>query len=334
MIRTVLGIDAGGTSTIATIADETGNVLGRGQSGSGNVDDLGIDATRANLAAAIDVARGEAELDRMPFDAAFIGMAGIVSEADHAVAAEVVHPLELVDDGVLEIDHDCRVALAGALSGRPGIVLIAGTGSSCYGRSADGASTLVGGWGSMVGDEGSGHWFGVEAIRAAAHAADGRGRPTSLRSSVTSALGLNELRDLLHRLHIQGMSRSAIASLAPLVMTAAADGDAVATAIVARGAEELAGLVAAAASQLNLEGQPQVGLVGGVFGAGEVLMAPFVAALATRIPSVRVALPEMPPAAGAALLALEALDIPITVSLAANLAHGDSSPGADHDHRR
>lgn len=114
MKRYVLGVDGGGTKTKAVIADEEGHVHGLGIGGPSNYDDVGMEKAKVGIAEAL-------------------WMAGVVSEKDRAVIHAIARELSLAADGNIDIDHDCRIALAGGLSGRPGIVLIAGTGSSCYG---------------------------------------------------------------------------------------------------------------------------------------------------------------------------------------------------------
>jgi len=264
----VLGIDGGGTKTRAIILDQDGKVCGSGIAGPSNYDDLGVEAAYANVSAAVEHARGQASLEASPFDAVFLGMAGVVSEADHAVIRTMAERLNL--SAQVGVDHDCRIGLAGGLSGRPGIVLIAGTGSSCYGRRADGQNWRSGGWGGLLADEGGAYWFGVQAMQAAVRAYDGRGPMTTLLPAVQAALKIDDLNDIMHRVYVQTMTRTDIATLAPLVTQAAHAKDTIALMLLERGAVELAACVTAVAAHLEMR-EAEVVLVGGMFEVGDLL---------------------------------------------------------------
>jgi N-acetylglucosamine kinase-like BadF-type ATPase len=306
MTRYVLGIDGGGTKTHAAIMDASGRLCGQGHSGPSNYNDVGVDKTRTNIATAVQLARKQAGFDERPFAAVFLGMASVVSPTDRAIINDIARDLGLAPAGKIGVDHDCRVALAGGLSGRPGIVLIAGTGASCYGRNAAGEDWRAGGWGHIISDEGSGYWLGVRAMESAVRAYDGRGAPTTLQETVAQALGIDDMNDILHRLYVVGLARAETAALAPLVIDAAHAGDDVALGLLRRGAEELAECVLAVARRLNMaEGVIEVALVGGLFQAGDVIRTPLNDALARRLPHYRTLLAEQPPVVGACLLALQ-----------------------------
>lgn len=310
MMRYVLGIDGGGTKTQAVIAGDDGRVRGTGLGGPSNYDDIGVERSRANIGRAVAAARAEAGLGETPFDAAFLGLAGIVAAQDHDVVRAIAGDLRLAPAERLGVHHDCRIALAGGLSGRPGIVLIAGTGSSCYGLNAAGADWRAGGWGNLIGDEGSGYWLGVQALRCAVRAYDGRGAATPLQAEVRRALGLADMNEIMHRVYATGMSRAEIAALAPLVFAAAEAGDDVALGLLRRAADDLAECVAAVAGRLGFSGDCEIALVGGLLQRGDLLARALDATLRARMPQSRCTLPELPPVLGAALLALQLLGVP------------------------
>lgn len=300
----MLGVDAGGTSTRAAIADRSGRVLGIGTSSTGNIDDQGPAGTARAVAEAVAAARVAAGVDAADFVAAFLGVAGVVSAEDRAALLDALAPLRLAASGRVVVDHDCRVALAGGLSGRPGIVLIAGTGSSAFGCDASGMSWRAGGWGSLIGDEGSGFRIAVDGVRAVAMAADGRGAETSLTRALLSALEVHDPDGLLHRLHLRD-GRSQIAGLAPIVLSEAGAGDPVAGEILVRAMDDLAAMVAAVWSRLVLPVPAEVATVGGLFTAGDVVLAPLREALAQRVPEAVLVAPEADPVVGACLLAAQ-----------------------------
>jgi N-acetylglucosamine kinase-like BadF-type ATPase len=312
MSRYVLGVDGGGTKTHVVIVDEGGCLCGTGLGGPSNYDDVGVAAARAGIGQAVDAARQAAGLAPAPFTAAFLGMAGVVSPQDRDVIRGIAQDLELAPPERVGVDHDCRVALAGGLTGRPGIVLIAGTGSSCYGRNAAGEDWRAGGWGHLISDEGSSYWLGVQAMQLAVRAFDGRSGPTPVMDRVYHQLGLAHMNGIMHHLYVAGMSRAEIASLAPLVIDAARGGDPASLALIQRGTQDLADCVLAVARRLDLaDGPCELVLVGGLFRAGDIFVQPLREAVWERLPHCRITFPELLPELGACLLALQMLDITI-----------------------
>ena len=253
----------------------------------------------------------QAALTTPKFEAAFLGLASIVSPTDRAVIQSIAKDLELPSNDRLGIDHDCRIALAGGLSGRPGIVQIAGTGASTYGRNAAGKEWRSGGWAHLLADEGGSYWFGLNAMKAAVRAEDGRSKETVLRQQVMDRLELATMNDIMHRLYVTGMSRSEIASLCPMLIDAARDGDEVALAVVAEGMAELSQCVEAVAKRLEFAQSPacELALAGGLFNAGDVIIQPLNSAIHRQLPNCTVVLAELPPVLGACLLALNCLNI-------------------------
>ena len=309
MTRYVLGIDGGGTHTRALIMDESGMICGTAQSGPSNYDDIGIEAASRNIDKAVILARNQAALSPEPFDAAFLGLGGVASAADREILKGIANNLHLAKEPNIGVDHDLRIALSGGLSGRPGIVQIAGTGSSCYGRNAAGENWRSGGWGPLIADEGSGYWLGTKAMKAAASSYDGRTRPTMLVSAVLAHLGLSNMDEIMYRVYNQKMLRSEIALLGPLVIKAAQAGDETSLCIIKEGAEEMADCVLAVARRLNFEKGCELALTGGVFQAGEIVLSRLRMAVNQRIPQCKMIMAQLPPVIGACLLALELLDI-------------------------
>ncbi len=127
---------------------------------------------------------GESGLRRGPVVAAALGIAGVATDGERGTVRAALDPLSLAPAGSVRIEHDLRIAQAGAFVGGPGIVLIAGTGSCCYGRAADGREWRAGGWGGRLDDGGSATALGLAAVRAAIRAGDGRGPATVLGERV------------------------------------------------------------------------------------------------------------------------------------------------------
>src|SRR5690606_7582772 len=200
--------------------------------------------------------------------------------------------------------------------GRPGIVQIAGTGSSTFGMNAAGDAWRSGGWGHLLADEGSGYWLGMQAMIAAVRSYDGRIPHTLLEERVLAELRLDDMNEIMHRLYVGHLTRSEIARLGPLVIEAAAAGDPCARALVQQGCADMADCVLAVARRLGMDSQPcEVTWVGGVFQAGDVVLGPFEQAVCARLPQCRVTPAELPPVLGAGVLALGILGIAIDDSI-------------------
>ena len=326
--RFVLGIDGGGTRTRAAIVDLSGRLLGLGEGGPSNLNVSGRDGVRDAVRDAVEAARVDAvrdagrsagtdagtvasddvgsDRDQQPFAAAFLGLAGVVTPRDHAEIRSIASELGLAPDNAVGVDHDLRIALAGGLGGSAGIVLIAGTGSSCYGRTDDGATWRAGGWGPLIDDPGSGYWLGVRAMATVCRSVDGRGPATALERALPDSLGLDSAGDLLRMTGTGGLTRERIAALAPLVLDAADAGDASATRIVAEAIDELARMVEAVERRLFAGNATMLTMTGGLTERRSFRDA-LERAITARSPSVRPVASRLPPVLGAAALALASI---------------------------
>jgi N-acetylglucosamine kinase-like BadF-type ATPase len=308
--KIVAGIDGGGTKTRAALLADSGELLGVASAGPSNYDDIGEEIAKRNIDNAFREAWRQTGEPSRSCDAVFLGMAGVVSETDRATIRQIACDLKLAPPKHVGVDHDIRISLAGSLAGQEGIALIVGTGSSCYGRRTDGRDWRAGGWAHLLDDFGSGYYLGLQSMIAAVRAIDGRGAPTALTKSLLAALELHDIQDIMRRLYHDGMGRAEVAALAPLVIHAAANGDAVARQIIERGVDELALMVETVARKLEfLPGQVLVGVTGGVAHSGSTYKEPLYAAIRRRVPTAEIVEPRLPPVLGAALLALESLGV-------------------------
>lgn len=322
--QVVLGVDGGGSHTRAWIAHEDGTVVGRGMAGPSNVHVLGVDASRRVIVEAVTAAwRAMGAPGERPcgFRAVFAGIAGAGAFEDQRALATALAADFGLDPANCRVDHDLRVALAGALGGRPGAVLVAGTGSACFGAAPDGRTWKAGGWGSLLDDGGSGHWLGLQALRAVVRAADGRGIESALTTMVTGRISMKDPRAIIQALAGGDLSRERVAALAPDVLAAAEAGDRVAEDIVERGAAELAAMVAAVWRALALAEEPAAALAGtgSVLEKGLVYRKACAAALARDVSGVALAEPHLPAVAGAVLLALQVAGVTIEGAVMARL---------------
>lgn len=311
----ILAVDGGGSKTTALIATMDGTVLAQASAGASNYHGVGAAGTRAAFAAAIGQAVAAAGREAVRFAVAFFGLAGVDRAEDRRVIEAIIEEIPWRFDHIL-IDNDARIALAAATLGQPGLVVICGTGSIALGIDAAGRRVRAGGWGAVLGDEGSGHDMGVQALRAVARAADGRGEPTQLSAAVLSALQLEEPQQLISYVYERPISRSEVAALARLVFAAAEEGDRVATAIIEAAVAELVLLARTVLERLDLRQQPiRIGLTGGGF-QNDTLRRLFRQRLQPLAPQAEIVLSALEPAAGGLILALQqhyAAAVPETV---------------------
>jgi N-acetylglucosamine kinase-like BadF-type ATPase len=310
------GIDGGATRTRAVLVREDGTIAGFGTAGPSNVDNVGEETAGENLRIALAGACGASGgATTTSIASMFLGMAGVVSASDRETVRRIVAAKNLAPQGTVTVDHDIRIALAGGLEGKEGIVLIAGTGSSTYGRRSDGRNHRTG-WGFLLDDRGSGYWLGLQAMIAAVMESDGRAEKTSLSHSVRSRFRFSDIDDILHILYRDRIPVSEIASLAPDVIRAAGSGDAVASGILSGGAREIARMVATVADALEFTGRPfPLTMTGGLVDQRGRYRDLICEEIRRTRPEAGILEPSLPPVIGAALLALAEAGVPHTPAI-------------------
>lgn len=305
--QTVLGVDGGGSKTRAVVADGGGKILGEGLAGASNPLRVGVSEAVGAIRDAVDRACAEAGVRRSDIVAAEVGLAG-VKRAD--IRERMVAALAELGLGTVEVVTDADIALYGATSGKPGLVIIAGTGSVCCGVNARGRRACAGGWGPVVGDEGSGSWIARRALQAVAHATDGRGPKTALVEAACAYFNVAKAEDLSTAVYAPNVTNSRIAGFAGRVVEAAKKRDVVAREIVEAAGRELARAAAAVIRKLRMERERfHVAYVGGVFAAGALILDPLAEELASVAPRASVAPPQLAPAEAAARMAGEQLQL-------------------------
>jgi N-acetylglucosamine kinase-like BadF-type ATPase len=320
--RIVLAIDAGGSGARCLAARGDGTVLGRGRGGPANHILAGWETARASLREAIDTAIEAAQLGGRPIDAAVIGSSGVGADG---LGREVIEDLLAgLVPGVARVHAtgDMVAGFWGALREPAGVVVSAGTGAVGFGRSPSGATCQVDGWGHIMGDEGSAYDIAVQALRAVARAADGRGAPTALTEALARALGGRTALDIAGRVYGEPMGREQIAGLAVHVARAAATADPTAVAILRRTGEALGATAAALLQRLELTGAAMVSYSGSVFAAGDPVLAAFAAAVHSANPQAQVVPPLLPPVGGAFRIAAKMLEVPFDDAVIARLQNG------------
>jgi N-acetylglucosamine kinase-like BadF-type ATPase len=300
-----LGCDGGGTKTDLVVVTGAGRLAAflRAPSTYYPADPRGTDLVGEVLAEAVPAVCSQAGIGPGDIRFAFFGLPGYgevradVPRLDAAAGRALRH-------GRFRCDNDMLCGWAGSLAGADGINVIAGTGSMTYGRRA-GTGVRAGGWGELFGDEGSGYWIGIRALRAFSKMSDGRAERGPLHAVLRRHLALDEDIDLVGLVLRQWRgARQHIAALAPAVREAAVAGDPCAQAILAAAAAELTGLVDVTRRRLGFGGGETVPVSysGGIFAMPQVLDG-FLTGIETLSAGYRVSRPRYPPAIGAALYA-------------------------------
>lgn len=259
----VLGIDGGATSTVAALAEAgTGREVGRGVAGPSNINATGIDPSLRSLDEAVAAAFACAGRPRRPVAAAALGLAG-VDLAGTDVIRGWGERVNLADR--VSVANDATLLFAAGTPDGWGLAVVAGTGSIAFVLDKQGNEARAGGWGYLLGDEGSAYRTGLLGLRAACRAADSVAPPTKLLTALMDRLEVVDPRELIPVVYGGGWDKAAIAGLAPLVLELAPE-DETAAAILDEQALELAKSAAGAVTsgKLTREDVP-VALTGGMF---------------------------------------------------------------------
>ena len=304
----ILGVDGGQTSTKCVLLDADGRVLGHG-TGAGLIHlaaEGGPERMRQALGACIANAFADAGIEARPLEAIGLGLTGITSA--EAREAETVRTLvaESFAPRVVAVENDAYTALLGAHAGGPGVAAISGTGSIVCGINAHGELQRAGGWGWLLGDEGSALWIGRRGLMAALRAVDEIGPPTALVERFLSHFEISDMLAVKPLVYRSDFGAKGFAALAAVVSDAASDGDAVARGVVSDGGAALAELVSAVVRRLGADAALPVAPVGGAFEHVLGLRDAFARALARLAPGCPVVDAQSAPMYGAALMARRA----------------------------
>lgn len=292
-----LGIDGGGSKTTCVVGDAR-DPLGRAHSGGSNLLRVGEESTRKALHSAILEACKAAGVEPAKIMRTCAGVAG----AARSETADAVRRLigEVIPSPI-DVLSDVSIAMEAAFGGAAGVIVIAGTGSICYGRNEFGETARAGGWGPAVSDQGSGDWIGRTAVAAMLRALDS-GDSASLLPLVLEEWQLatrDELTAAINAPHPPDFAR-----LFPHVLAAATAGDTLAGSVISQAGIELGELARAVIRQLwRLPKRVQVRISGGVFQNSETIRHIFVNTLRAERPEAAVSLATVDPVAGALALA-------------------------------
>jgi len=254
--RLVIGIDGGGSKTLAWLArlphgvSEIGELkpIGEGEAGGSNPNSFGWAAATANIELAVARAFHAAGVTRQPAISMCLGVAGAGRDSEQQRIRTWASQRRLAER--VQVTHDVSPLLSVPGLDGHGIALVAGTGSLAYGRTPDGRTARSGGFGYLLGDEGSGYQIALEGLRAALKAVDGRGPTTTMTRGFQNRLQVSSTAQFIHRFYEQAEDRTWIAGMANVVLAAAQGGDETATEIVEQNVDDLATMVATVGVQL------------------------------------------------------------------------------------
>jgi N-acetylglucosamine kinase-like BadF-type ATPase len=297
-----IGLDGGGTKTKCILTDDSLNPLTEFQGGPSNFLIIGTQTVSETI---LDLINRCAEKEKLSLDqinSVLIGTTGAGRRSD----AELLENdfKKYADAGGIKlnsfrVESDARIALEGAFSGKPGSILIAGTGSIMFGKDKHGIIHRVGGFGRYIGDEGSGYAIGRQGLIAASKEYDGRGGKTKITGLLRSEFNISNGQEIITAVYKDNFD---IASAAPLVINAAADGDEVCSRIIRDQIEELLAHVKSMQKLLNEE-EMRLSFIGGLLTTDNYYANKFKELIEEKYPGVIVTDPELPPGLGAALMA-------------------------------
>ena len=308
--KLLCGIDGGGTTTKVVVCNIEGQVMESFQTGTINHYGAGIPKARENFASIAD--KLLAEFDCLP-GTIFVGNSALDGLAEDSLVQEVTNNVFKTSKVVFH--SDVYIALLSFTMGNPGAVLISGTGSMACGIDAGGVYRTAGGWGQVLGDEGSGYHMALKGIKAALRAYDGLGEPTQLSASVMKFFDLEQMPDIIDKIYNPPVEKSVIAAFAIEVDIAAEQGDKVALDIIENEAKWLYKLAIAITSKCLTQ---NLGYFGSVLNHNEKIRSKLSALLAKQ--NIKLQIPGFTPEIGALIGAFQESGNPITDSVINNFA--------------
>lgn len=299
----VIGIDGGGTKTALKLADKNESVILTMEGGPCNINSMGKEAVLNMLKELLNDTLIKAQLSLEDIETICIGTAGVDRPSDKAIMEEIIRSTGF--KGKTIITNDAVTALYGGVGGAEGVILISGTGSICYGRNTNAETKRAGGWGHIIGDEGSGYYIGINAINRIAKAFDGIEESTLMTDLILNHLKLRNATELIDYVYRSGAGKSEIASLAKLVDEAYKQGDIAAEEILEKAAYELFLISKAVLDGLNLNNKKTVLAVNGsVIEKNQRISSEFKRLMSKNYPLVEVVNMKNDAAYGAVLMAI------------------------------
>jgi N-acetylglucosamine kinase-like BadF-type ATPase len=306
-MKYLIGIDGGGTKTKCVVTDIAMTKVFECFGGPSNFLIAGTEKVSETLSDLIDQSKNALNCSYEDFAAIVLGTTGAGRRGD-AETLENDFGKFCLQKGIkiknFRVESDARIALEGAFSGKPGSILIAGTGSIMFGKDAEGNIHRVGGFGRFLGDEGSGYTIGRLGLTAVSKQFDGRGEETAITKLLAEKLNIETPEALITAVYKNNFD---IATVAPLVIEAASSGDKAASAIVEQQTDELILHLASMIKKINRPVM-DVSFIGGIICNDHVFSKLFKEKIASRLPAVNIKNPDFPPEMGAVVMAKQLAD--------------------------
>lgn len=299
----VAGVDGGGTKTRLILADGAGHPLATVIGDGSAVDPKDAKRSATVIAELAGQALEQAELSRETIGTLCAGVAGAGRENAQKALTRALKSTDIAEE--ILVTTDAQIALEDAFGDAPGIVLIAGTGSVAFGRSPLDVLDRCGGWGPILGDEGSSLWLVRRALNVATAAADGREPETALLGALMTTTECADASDLIG--WVAHASHADIAALAPVVLKAAEAGDLRANTVSALAAEELVLHVRTLARRLFTDERAAVNVAfsGGLLARGSLMRKLVEHRMRSAVPGAQVRHEDVDAARGAVRRALK-----------------------------
>ena len=307
-MKYIIGIDGGGTKTECAVADLSGKILYRTFGKSSNFLTIGVDAAVENLFELVEGILFKIEADFGDVKMLLIVTAGAGREEDADVLETKFNDYTM-REGIkiksVKVVSDARIALEGAFSGNSGCILIAGTGSILFGKDRNGFIHRSGGFGRLIGDEGSGHSIGRKGLATVAKELDGRGKATLITQLLNKKHNIYSAPDLIINVYKNNFD---IASAAEVVLSAAGENDPVALQILNEEADELLFHINAVMKKMKSK-KLEIAFTGSLIANKNIYSDILREKIADNFPSVKIKEPDNTPVEGAILLAKEMLNV-------------------------
>jgi len=304
----IIGIDGGATKTHCVLTNLDANVLHECYGAPSNFLVQGIEPVSKTLLSLINECAEKLKISIKEITIVLLGTTGAGRRTDAERLEQGFEDFlnkENIKINRFRVESDARIALEGAFSGKPGSILIAGTGSIMFGKDASGNIHRVGGFGRYLGDEGSGYALGKKGLAAVSKQFDGRGQATQITELVTEKFEINSPESLITKIYKENFD---IASVAPLVITAAENKDALALKIIEEETDELLLHISTMKKNVN-EKILHTAFIGGIITHKNIYSATLLKKISEKLPNVVVKDAENSPAMGAVLMAKQILKL-------------------------
>lgn len=307
-MKYIIGIDGGGTKTVGCLGNTKGELVDFAQVGPTNHHSNDLQKTKNNLHKLIRKLLKRNSIDICDLVFVSAGLAGVDRDKDKKLIVKILRMISIECE--IYITNDVETYLLGAHEGKEGIIVISGTGSIAAGINNKGDFARVGGWGHLIGDEGSGYKMSIEAMKRVMKAYDERGPKTLLTKLILNNLDLTTPPEIINYLYDPKIGKKDIAHLAPLIITGVKKGDKVAIEVLDSVVNELENMLFTIINKLKWhKANKTITLGGGVFENSELVRKKFIKQVKGKNKSLFFKEPKFKPAIGALIKAYNYLNI-------------------------